>query len=86
MNQMLNVCIQLYLIIIEFTYLPAWLLYNNGHQPNNILWFSKGHFFLVGAKHKSIYDGGIYSYWPKAIGQAIAWANVTGFVMFDSQL
>jgi hypothetical protein len=66
--------------------LPAWLLYYNSHWCDDILELSSGHFFLIGAKHKSIYDGGIYSYQPKAIGQAIAWAKMTGFVMFNSHL
>ena len=63
---------------IEFTYLPEWLLRNELNGA--ILKYSDGGMFLVQARSESMSDGIIASCTPEAVGQAIAWANLTKLV------
>jgi hypothetical protein len=61
--------------------MSGWLFDPWADQLKQILRCSNGHFFLIEAKHKFLIYG-----LPKAVGQAIIWANVTGFVVSKSFL
>jgi hypothetical protein len=56
-----------------------WFLRNELKGP--ILKYSDGGMFLVQARSESMTDGTVESCAPVAVGQAIAWAILTKFVM-----
>ena len=66
---------------IEFTYLPESLLRNGDELRGDIFTLVDGGMYLVQAKSQSITDGIVASCAPQAVGQAIAWAELTRLVM-----
>jgi len=66
--------------LAEFIYSPEWFLESDG--PTYITFeLSDGRILLAEAKRRSLTDSSPRPCIPKAVGQAIAWATVTGFVM-----
>ena len=68
---------------IEFTYFPELLLRNGDELRGDAFTLVDGGMYLVQAKLQSMIDGNgnITSCTAQAVGQAIAWAELTRLVM-----